>query len=97
MSDTDPAVETTRVWMVERTFSADAPHILVIVYAVPDGSRYLQQERAFNRFGGTAPEVTAAIEVSPDELGPIDDPDRRDRYADEAERMRKRHDPDDLV
>jgi hypothetical protein len=83
--------------MVERTFSADSPHILVIVYATLDGTRYLQKERAFNRFGGTAPEVTAAIEASPDELRPVEAADRRERYAAEAERMRTRHDPDDAV
>ena len=51
--------------MVERTFSADSPHILV-VYATPDGERYRQKERAFNRFGSDpGPTVTAAIDVDP--------------------------------
>ncbi|MFD1587389.1 hypothetical protein ACFR9U_10365 [Halorientalis brevis] len=89
--------ETEQVWMVERTFSADSPHILVIVYATPYGERYLQQERAFNRFGGRAPEVTAAIEANPDELAPVEDAETRERYADEAARMMDRHDPDDAV
>ena len=89
--------DTEQVWMVERTFSADSPHILVIVYATPDGERYLQQERAFNRFGGRAPEVTAAIEAAPDELAPVEDGETRERYADEAARMMDRHDPDDAV
>jgi len=97
MTETDTAGETERVWMVERTFSADSPHILVIVYATADGSQYLQKERAFNRFGGSAPEVTAAIEVSSDALTPVDDAERRDRYATEAERMRKRHEPTEPV
>ena len=95
MGGDDP---TERVWMVERTFSADSPHILVIVYATPDGSRYLQKERAFNRFGSTpGPEVTAAITVTADRLKPVDDPEDRDRYAAEAARMADRHDPDDAV
>ena len=89
--------EAEQVWMVERTFSADSPHILVIVYATPDGKRYLQKERAFNRFGGRAPDVTAAIEADPEELAPVDDPETRERYAGEAERMMDRHDPDDSV
>ncbi|MBV0902338.1 hypothetical protein [Haloarcula salina] len=97
MSHTEPTAETERIWMVERTFSADSPHILVIVYATPDGARYRQKERAFNRFGASAPEVTAAIEASPDELRPVETADRRERYATEAERMRDRHDPDDAV
>lgn len=97
MSHPDTAVETEQVWMVERTFSADSPHILVIVYATLDGTEYLQKERAFNRFGGSAPEVTAAVQVSPDDLHPVTDPERRERYATEAERMRERHEPDDPV
>jgi hypothetical protein len=83
--------------MVERTFSADSPHILVIVYATPDGSQYLQKERAFNRFGGRAPDVTAAVEVDRADLVPVEDAERRERYAAEAARMRDRHDPDDAV
>ena len=84
--------------MVERTYSSDSPNILVIVYATPDGERYLQKEWAFNRFGTSrAPEVTAAIEADPDDLNPVEDAERRERYAIEAERMRERHDPDDQV
>jgi hypothetical protein len=94
---TTPAATTERVWMVSRTFSADSPHILVIVYATPDGERYLQKERAYNRFGGNAPEVTAAIEADPEELAPVDDDETRERYRNEAERMRERHDPDNAV
>jgi hypothetical protein len=88
-----------RVWMVERTFSADSPNILVVVYATPDGERYLQKEWAYNRFGGGAagPSVTAARTVSPDRLTPVDDPETRERYAVEAARMSGRHDPDDSV
>jgi hypothetical protein len=97
MTTQEQTAASERVWMVERTFSADSPHILVLVYATPDGSRYLQKERAFNRFGGRAPEVTAAIEVEPDALTAVDDPERRERYAAEAARMRERHDPDDAV
>jgi len=97
MSHGESATETQRVWMVERTFSADAPHILVIVYATPDGKQYLQKEHAYNRFSGTAPEVTAALEVAPEKLATVDDAERRDRYATEATRMRERHDPADIV
>ncbi|MFT4891650.1 MAG: hypothetical protein ACI9YT_002584 [Halobacteriales archaeon] len=95
---TATAVDPRRVWMVERTYSSDSPNILVIVYATPDGTQYLQKEWAFNRFGANrAPEVTAAIEADPDDLNPVEDDERRDRYAAEAERMRERHDPDDPV
>lgn len=97
MATPETATETEQVWMVERTFSADSPHILVIRYATPDGERYLQKERAYNRFGGNAPEVTAAIDATTDELVPVSDPETRERYAAEAERMMGRHDPDDAV
>jgi hypothetical protein len=84
--------------MVERTFSADSPHILVVVYATPDGRRYLRKERAFNRFGSDpGPTVTAAIDVDGKRLTPVDEAALRERYAAEAERMRDRHDPDDTV
>ncbi|WP_439027124.1 hypothetical protein [Haloarchaeobius sp. DT45] len=90
--------DTEQVWMVERTYSADSPNILVIVYATPDGGRYLQKEWAFNRFGaGRVPEVTAARQVSTADLVPVDDHETRARYATEAERMAERHDPDDAV
>ena len=98
MTDTvDPVEVPGRLWMVERTFSEDSPHILVIVYATPDGEQYLQKERAYNRFGGNAPEVTAAIEATPEDLAPVSDEERRERYANEAARMMERHDPDDPV
>jgi hypothetical protein len=84
--------------MVERTFSADSPHILVVVYATPDGRRYLRKERAFNRFGNDpGPTVTAAIDVNEEQLVSVDDTSLRERYAAEAERMRDRHEPDDAV
>lgn len=89
---------TVRLWMVERTYSADSPNILVIVYSTTDGTRCHQKEWAFNRYGASdVPEVTAAIEVEPDRLVDIDDEEIRERYAYEAERMANRHDPDDPV
>ncbi|MFB6267508.1 MAG: hypothetical protein ABEI31_07600 [Halodesulfurarchaeum sp.] len=88
-----------RVWMVERTFSMDSPHLLQITYATPDGERYLKKEWAYNRFGNLsrAPEVTAAIEVSEERLAPVPEADLVDRFCAEAERMRERHDPDETV
>jgi hypothetical protein len=89
---------TERVWMVERTFSADSPHILVVVYATPDGRRYLRKERAFTRVGNDpAPTVTAAIDVDEERLVPVEDTSLRERYVTEAERMRDRHEPGDAV
>lgn len=88
----------TRVWMVERTYSTDAPNIMVITYATLDGSAYLVQERAFNRvIRHSDPAVTAARDVATDDLSSTPDEETRERYAAEARRMRERHDPDDEV
>jgi hypothetical protein len=91
--------ENVQVWMVERTFSEDSPNILVVVYATPDGARYLRKEWAYNRFGRTAaaPSVTAARTADPDRLAPVGDRETRERYAAEAIRMMERHDPGDPV
>jgi hypothetical protein len=91
--------DAVQVWMVERTFSEDSPNILVVVYATPDGARYLRKEWAYNRFGSTpgAPSVTAARTVDPTRLAPVEDHETRDRYAAEAARMAARHDPTDSV
>lgn len=96
ISETDD--ELLRLWMVERTYSADSPNILVITYATIDGTRYYQKEWAFNRYGaGGAPKVTAAVEIDSSQVAAVDDADTRERYAQEAERMAERHDPDEPV
>jgi hypothetical protein len=41
--------------------------------------------------------VTAARDVSPDDLEPVEDPETRERYADEVERIAGEHDPDDEI
>jgi hypothetical protein len=41
--------------------------------------------------------VTAARDVSPDDLEPVNETDRQERYADEARRMADEHDPDDTI
>jgi len=90
--------EQTQVWMVERTYSTDAPNIMVITYATTDGSQYLMQERAINqsiRHG--VPTITAAQTVSGADLASTADEETRQRYATEAQRMRDRHDPGDVV
>jgi hypothetical protein len=41
--------------------------------------------------------VTAAKDVDPDNLEPVEDPETRDRYAAEADRVASDHDPDDEI
>ncbi|MFB6303951.1 MAG: hypothetical protein ABEH47_02195 [Haloferacaceae archaeon] len=86
--------DAVRCWLVDRTYSDKG--LVSLVYATPDGTRVLRRERSptvLRRSGG----VTAAVDVDPDVLEAVDDPDERERYASEAERMAERHDPDETV
>ena len=86
---------TTRVWLVERTYSDDEQNIIILVYATTDGEQYLRKERALTSFGDRR-DTTAAIDADPDSLGRTD-PEDCDQYAAEAKRMADRHEPDDLI
>ena len=89
--------DRVRVWLVERTFSDDEQNIVILVYATPDGSRYLRKERALTSFSGPARETHAALDVDPTALAPVSDPETEERYATEASRMADEHDPTDSV
>ncbi len=95
-TETDPSTETVRVWLVERTYSDDEQNIIILVYATPDGSRYLRKERALTSFDA-GPDVTAAVDVRPINLGEVPDQEEREQYANAARDMKERHDPDDIV
>jgi hypothetical protein len=94
MTETDDATETVRVWLVERSY--DDRNLITLVYATPDGARALRRERSATVMQQQGSRVTAAVDVAPDALVPVDEAER-ERYADEAARMRARHDPDDEV
>lgn len=85
-----------RVWLVERTFSDDEQNIVILVYATPDGERYLRKERALTSFTGPERETTAALTANLANLAPTPAGDR-ERYAAEASRMAAEHAPDDAV
>lgn len=85
-----------RVWLAERTYSDDELNIVILVYATPDGEQYYRMERALTSFSN-APETTAAVEADPGDLGSVEDPDLRERYATEARRMREEYDPDEPI
>lgn len=89
--------EGVRVWLVERTFSDDEQNIVILLYATPDGSRVLRKERALTSFTGPARETTASVLADPGNLDTVVDPDRRERFATEAARMREKYDPDEAV
>lgn len=82
-----------RCWLVERDY--DDKGLVRLVYATPDGRRSVMQERSAAMLGRT--DVTAAIDVDPGRLEPVDDAETRDRYAAEAGRMADRHDPEESV
>lgn len=87
--------ETIRAWLVERTFVRDELGLVSLVYATPDGERYVQLQVSASGRGGVGADVTR--EVAVDDLQEVDDPERIERYAGEAERMAERHDPDETV
>ena len=94
MSDLES--ETVRMWLVERTYSDDEQNMVILTYATVDGKRYFRKERALTSFSDVR-DTTAAVDADPANIGEVDDPTDRERYATEAERMARVHDPDDLI
>ena len=91
--DADDAVQ---VWLVERTYSDDEQNLIILTYATTDGERYFRKERALTSFGDVR-DTTAAVDADPHNLGTVDEPDLREQYAAEAQRMADAHDPDDTI
>ena len=98
MTDADDAsaegIESVRAWLVERSY--DDRNLITLVYATPDGTRAVRKERSATVMHQQGSRVTAAVDVDPDALSAVDAADR-ERYADEAARVRDRHDPDEKV
>jgi hypothetical protein len=88
--------DTVRVWLVERTYSDDEQNLIILTYATPDGERYFRKERALTSFTDRR-DTTAAVDARPENLGAVDDPELRARYAAEARRMADEHAPDDVI
>ncbi|MFB6130735.1 MAG: hypothetical protein ABEJ28_07950 [Salinigranum sp.] len=87
--------ETVRLWLVERSY--DDRNLITMTYATPSGDRSLTREVSatiIDRRGGG---ITAAVDVDPDRLEPVDDEGTRERYATEAARVAERRDPDERV
>ena len=87
---------TVRVWLVERTYSDDEQNLIILRYATTDGEQYYRKERALTSFSDVR-DTTAAVDAEPDNLGSVDDPDLREQYAAEAQRMADIYDPDDTI
>ncbi|MFW5929021.1 MAG: hypothetical protein ACOCT0_01185 [Halobacteriota archaeon] len=86
----------TRVWLVERDYSEEVRNMLELVYATADGRRRLHMQKMVST-PSEADSVTAARDVEDERLETVDDPELRRRYRCEVERMRERHEPDDVV
>jgi hypothetical protein len=82
--------DTERLWLVFREYTDKG--MLSLVYATVDGERKFTKQRAMH-----AGDPTAALEVETEDLQPVEDPQDRASYTQEAKRMRDRHDPDDQV
>ncbi|QLG26787.1 hypothetical protein HUG10_04180 [Halorarum halophilum] len=95
-AEPDSIADESRVWLVERTYGDDELNLIILVYATPDGDRYVRKERALTSFADDRP-TRASLTVPTDELGTVTDEDDRERYAEEASRMAAEHDPDDTI
>ncbi|PHQ40024.1 hypothetical protein DJ69_03375 [Halorubrum persicum] len=95
-SEVDAEAERVRMWLVERTYSDDEQNMVILTYATADGERYFRKERALTSFTDVR-DTTAAVDAAPENVGVVDDPADRERYAAEAERMAAEHDPDDVI
>ncbi|WP_254279236.1 hypothetical protein [Haloarcula marina] len=89
--------ESVRVWLVDRTYSDDEQNLIILTYATPDGERDFRKERALTSYTGDHRETPVSMAVDADNLGHVADDETRERYAGEVERMRAKHDRDDVL
>lgn len=82
-----------RVWLVERGYNNR--DLIVLKYATPDGDRVFRRELAAQAIDLDT--VTAAKDVSPDNLESVTETDVQEQYEAEATRMADKHDPDDTI
>ena len=92
-ADPETMAETERLWLVERDYGDES--LVELVYATPDGSGRLVKHFSVRLL--RAKEITAAIDVDPEKVEPIEDEPTRERYASEVERVRESHDPDETI
>ena len=92
----DTATDEVRVWLVERTYSDDEQNLIILVYATPDGERYLRKERALTSFGDER-DTYAALTVDPKRLDEVTDPGTREQYAAEAARTADQYEPGEAI
>ncbi len=85
--------DSTRVWLVERTYSDDEQNLIIITYATPDGRFEFRKERALTSFTGAARETPVSMDVDGSNLSAVGDEETRQRYENEAARMAEKYEP----
>lgn len=88
--------DDVRMWLVEQTYSDDEQNLIILIYATTDGEWYFRKERALTSFTNVR-DTTAAVNADPNNIGTVNDPELRERYAAEAQRMADDHNPDDVI
>ncbi|EMA53675.1 MULTISPECIES: hypothetical protein [Halococcus] len=88
-----PSADDVRVWLVERGYNNR--DLIVLKYATTEGDQIFRRELAAQAIDMDG--VTAAKDVSPDNLEAVTETDVQERYADEVRRMADEHDPDDTI
>lgn len=81
------------MWLVERGYNNR--DLIVLKHAASEGNQVFQGELAAYAVDMSA--VTAAKNVSRDNLETVDETEVRTRYETEATRMANEHDPDDVT
>lgn len=82
-----------RCWLVERDFWDK--NLVTLVYATRDGERHVTRQKSTALLRQDPP--TVATDVPESDLEPVTDPEDRERYATEADRIADRRDPDEPV
>jgi len=95
-AETDADAKPIRMWLVERTYSDDEQNMVILTYATTDGERYFRKERALTSFTDIR-DTTAAVDADPANVGAVNDPADRERYAVEAKRMAAARAPDNVI
>lgn len=89
----DPPDDHVQCWLVDREYTDKG--LVTLVYATPAGDRAFTMQLSANRLAQR--DVTAARDVDPADLEPVDDPDARERYASEVDRTSDTHASDDAI
>ncbi|MFB6111103.1 MAG: hypothetical protein ABEJ35_01050 [Halobacteriaceae archaeon] len=85
--------ETVNVWLVAR--EVDDRDLVTLTYATADGRHVDVRQLARSHLERDP--ATAGDEVSRADLEPVTDPSRQTRFAEEASRVKRKHDPEDRI